>query len=125
MYWSWSKSCALHPHPISHIVTHSYSSSCRWWCWKFIFFILCTIICMHHLISLIQTYHAQPSGPASTKVTCTKHLLCSSLLVTTFFDSFWSAHATNYYIFVFGDGFMGQFGRRNLLEKFYVMMHVL
>ena len=67
MNWSWSKSCALHPHPTSCIIMHSYSSLCRWWCRKFIFFILCTIICTCHLISLIQTYHPQPLVPASTK----------------------------------------------------------
>ena len=54
IHWSWSKSCTLHPHPISFIVTHSYSLSSRWWCRKFIFFVLCTIVCMCHLISLIQ-----------------------------------------------------------------------
>ena len=52
---SLSKSCTLRPPPISLIIMHSYSSLCRWWCRKFIFFDLCTIICMCHLIPFIQT----------------------------------------------------------------------
>ena len=39
-------------HPISLITSHSYSSSCRWWCGKFIFFFLHTIIYMCHIITL-------------------------------------------------------------------------
>ena len=82
IHWSWSKSCALHPHPISLIITHSYSSLCRWWCRKFIFCGLCTIICMCHLISLIQTNSHKFLHP--NKITSTKHLVCFGSLVTTF-----------------------------------------
>ena len=41
-------------HSISLIIDHSYSLSCRWWCRKFIFFFLHTIICMCHLIALMS-----------------------------------------------------------------------
>ena len=55
-----SCACALVVfHPLSLIINHSYSSSCRWWCRKFIFFVLYTIIRMCHLISLIHMQHIQ------------------------------------------------------------------
>ena len=48
-----SCACALVVfHSISLIVDHSYSSLCRWWCRKFIFFFPHTIIHSCHLISL-------------------------------------------------------------------------
>ena len=53
-----SCTCALVVfHSISPIINHSYSSSCRWWCRKFIFFVWHTIIHMCHLISLIHIQH--------------------------------------------------------------------
>ena len=68
-------------HSISLIIDHSYSSSCRWWCRKFIFFFLHTIICTCHLISLIHIQyiyfivmtsfiHTKPPTPNSWCVLC-------------------------------------------------------
>ena len=45
-----SSACVISSHSPSFILA---SSLCRWWCRKFIFFFLHTIICMCHLISLI------------------------------------------------------------------------
>ena len=57
-----SCTCALVVfHPISLIINHSCSSSCRWWCRKFIFFLLHTIICMCHFITLTIIHHNFPS----------------------------------------------------------------
>ena len=61
-------------HPISLIVKHSYSSSCRWWCRKFIFFVLYTIICMCHLISLIHMWHISHKFLHMYKITSTTKL---------------------------------------------------
>ena len=71
-------------HSISLIVNHSYSSLCRWWCRKFIFFFLHTIICMCHLISLIciQYIHAHDFLHLH-KTTNTKLLVCFVLLIAT------------------------------------------
>ena len=119
MHWSWSKSHALHPHPISLIIMHSYSSSCRWWCREFIFFILCTIICTCHFISCIQAcIHKSYLHQTPFVFQVTSYYIFNSFnlhmpLITTFSS-----------LVV---GLWGQFGRRNLLEKkflYFVMMHV-
>ena len=70
-------------YPISLIINHSSSSLCRWWCRKFIFFLLYTIICTCHLISLIHMWHISHEFLHTYKITSTKHLVCFSLLVTT------------------------------------------
>ena len=59
----------------------------------------------------VITFHS--SKPSSIKVTCPEHLVVFQGTSYYIFDSLQSAHATNYYIIVFGGGFMGQFGRRN------------